>query len=201
KSTAKIITGHQDQDGKFPMTVMEINEMEGLYEMLSDSMTYTGWMNTYGIESIDSISSENGYTQSVQNINKESLKQFSLEEFPERIMAVGDSFEIKPSINLPGFSNFREMNARSVFILERIDQNKAYFKSIETYQMSFFQDENNKINYSGQGTGLYVYDIDQNHFIDSSANQNFIGNITFQAKSIMMEIIINHKSNIEIHPN
>lgn len=201
KSTTKIITGHQDLDGKFPMTVMENNDMEGLYEMFSGSMTYTGRMNASGIESIDSISSENGYIPSLQNINLESLKQFSLEKFPERIMAVGDSFEILPTINLPGFSDFREMNARSVFILERIDQNKAYFKSIETYQMSFPRDENNKINYSGNGTGLYVYDTDQNHFIESSANQNFIGNITFQAKSIMMEIIINHKSNIEIHPN
>lgn len=188
-----IVTGSEASTGFFPF-FMEFMGMQN--ELIPDGTRIYGRLKFPAIFDFDSVSGtqldheqQRFFLQGMQDL----IRQFP---FPNRALAIGDTFSEITPIEMPMGEMAVKMNILTLYKLQRIENGEAVFSIKQELQasMNMTDLDEEDIDMTGTGLGIMHYDM-ENKFITYN-EMSFIMNFSFDVKETDVNIEVKQSTSI-----
>lgn len=187
-------TGKTNSEGNFPVTIEYLKTLDNNGNTIIPSGTIIyGKGSTSSLPKLDSIVAK-GVDEMLKNsIFQTAQSSFAQIALPEKKLKIGESFSQENPINIPVGALNIDMLITTIYKLQSITANKAYFDINQAYTARVTSENLNNITASGMGTGKLIYDIPNNYTSENTIDLDLL----FDLKQGELSIKLKSKSKIK----
>lgn len=205
-------TGAKEADGSFPYEMKydsvyakaSMNNMEQpMPSSIKTDVLIKGKCSADGKMHIDTMASTDPQTQKAakEMINK-LMDQI---KFPDKAMAVGESFTQDVPFNMPLMGQNSEMNMKCTYKLTAVKGNQAFFDMAMKMNMDIANlkaaDSGMSLKGDGQGLGKMVYLIDKNYAVSQNGDFDMHMDMLMSTMNMHMDMKVKYDTAVAISAN